>query len=1020
MNTRVYVLVAVTAGVLLSIGGCPPDPTDNDNSGRPTPTGISPVANAGVDRTVNPGDVVTLDSTASNDPRNRPITRLWEQIAGPTVALSNVNDARPTFTAPSVAELTALEFRLTVTNPDQRSATDTVTISVNPGQAPSGLLAEAGDDQVVDGGATVQLSGAGSRNESGGTLTYRWKQIAGPVMSLRHVRNPEGVPDPLNGKPDPAKQVDPYFVAPEVTSETVVTFQLTVSVAGGASAVDTVSITIRATTAPIARAGADQTVNENTLVNLDGSASTGSGLTFAWTKTAGPTINLNNANTAQPTFMAPLVNEDTVVRLKLTVTDSRSRTAEDEVAITVRNTSPQLISRAGPDQTVNERTVVTLDGSASVGDRITYRWQQTAGPAVTLSSATAVRPTFTAPDVNANTAINMQLTVTDFGGETATDTVTINVTNINRPPTANAGVDQTVQEGFTVTLDSTGSSDPDNDVLARTWVQTAGPTVVLSSTTAESPRFLAPAVTADPVVLTFEVTVRDPSNATAKDSVTITVNDSNTIPRITAEPPVLDLFYVQGGAVPNPQIGISNAEFGRLVYTIAAQTNGGGNWLTPATLQGVSDGEVDNILLTISAGLAAGTYGGTLTISDPDAVNSPQTITVNLTVLPAGDVRRIIDVNRRSLTVPTNGSRGADPASVTFTIRNVNSPTMNYTIGSDQPWMTVNPPTGSVGQTAQTITVSFPGAGSLAPAVHTGNITITAANAVNSPLVIPVRLPLQVEYGSELDISGTVQEPGRPAVDAAGNIYIPDITGDRVRKFSPGGVLLQTFGSGSGTGNGQLDGPVAVAIDPDGNVLVVEVNNHRVSVFAPNGLFVRKFGSKGAQKGQMEQPFDIALDSARNVYVAEFKNQRVQKFSPSGTSIRFWAVFNALGDVANCSGLTVDSLDRLLVVAGDLLAEYDTDGFLQRNLRFQPNLRDVVVDGLGNVYLITRSETPNDEYGFVTQYSPAGAYLSSWSLTGSGVGQAGDEGMVGFTIAPDGTFIGVTKVPIRAILWSPP
>src|SRR5262249_27129861 len=54
-------------------------------------------------------------------------------------------------------------------------------------------------------------------------------------------------------------------------------------------------------------------------------------------------------------------------------------------------------ANAGPDQMVVVSTGVTLDGSASSGNGLTYAWTQTAGTSITLSSATAVKPTFTAP-----------------------------------------------------------------------------------------------------------------------------------------------------------------------------------------------------------------------------------------------------------------------------------------------------------------------------------------------------------------------------------------------------------------------------------------------------------------------------------------------------------------------------------------------------------------------------------------------------------------------------------------------
>ena len=99
----------------------------------------------------------------------------------------------------------------------------------------------------------------------------------------------------------------------------------------------------------------------------------------------------------------------------------------------VANTGPT--ADAGADQTIDSGAAVTLDGSASAdpdaGDTLTYAWTQTSGPEVTLSSATAASPGFTAPVVAANdpaAELVFSLVVTDDRGNTSNaDTVTITV-----------------------------------------------------------------------------------------------------------------------------------------------------------------------------------------------------------------------------------------------------------------------------------------------------------------------------------------------------------------------------------------------------------------------------------------------------------------------------------------------------------------------------------------------------------------------------------------------------------------
>jgi YD repeat-containing protein len=180
---------------------------------------------------------------------------------------------------------------------------------------------------------------------------------------------------------------------------------------------------------------------------------------------------------------------------------------------------------AGPGDTVFGTQQVTLDGSGSSdpdGDIVSYNWQQTAGTPVVLADPTSATTTFTAPIVAAEETLTFQLTVTDDVGETASDTVDIQVLD-NSPPTANAGPDQLVIGGDLVTLDGTASSDNESSITWQ-WTQTAGIGVGLSGATTATPSFTAP-VTGANHSLTFELTVTDVAGVTDSDQVDIDVLD---------------------------------------------------------------------------------------------------------------------------------------------------------------------------------------------------------------------------------------------------------------------------------------------------------------------------------------------------------------------------------------------------------------------------------------------------------------------------------------------------------------
>ena len=135
-------------------------------------------------------------------------------------------------------------------------------------------------------------------------------------------------------------------------------------------------------------------------------------------------------------------------------------------------------------------------------------------------------------------------------------------------------------------------------------------------------------------------------------------------------------------------------------------------------------------------------------------------------------------------------------------------------------------------------------------------------------------------------------------------VYITDDLDHTVKKFTPDGNLLLTFGKSgvpSDTGATSQDFrticragapfnyPTNVALAADGALYVSDgYGNARVHKFASDGRHLLSWGEPGAAPGQFHIPHGIAVGPDGTVVVADRENSRLQFFSPDGRFLKEW------------------------------------------------------------------------------------------------------------------------------------
>jgi len=231
---------------------------------------------------------------------------------------------------------------------------------------------------------------------------------------------------------------------------------------------------------------------------------------------------------------------------------------------------------------------------------------------------------------------------------------------------------------------------------------------------------------------TGRVIVTAPDATNSPRVVTVDLRVSPATPTLTLDSIAMTFSAMEGVAPASQALTIAGPSGSSYSWTAQATTTSGGNWLQPVSMSGAG-----NATLQVSvnpAGLRPGTYFGAITVAGSGLARSPQSVPVTLNVAP----RPVLAVGASALAFFVRPAQDSPPQSLA--VSNSGGSSLNWTVdpatSSGGNWLAVNPASGT-GNAAVQVSVR---AASLAEGSYSGAVTLTAADAANSPSVVRVSL----------------------------------------------------------------------------------------------------------------------------------------------------------------------------------------------------------------------------------------------------------------------------------------
>ncbi|MHB8634732.1 MAG: Ig-like domain-containing protein [Thermoplasmatota archaeon] len=157
-----------------------------DPAGQDTgPGGPRPVAFAGPDLSVQSGQSVELNGTAS--PLGGILAWSWTQVSGPTVVVVGPHEPQLKFVAPELPALASVDLVFQLQAFDGSHDSDPADVTVHVHAADPGPQNHLPQQVVAVGGMPLSLDASSSADPDNDTMTYLWRQVDGPRVGLHNV-----------------------------------------------------------------------------------------------------------------------------------------------------------------------------------------------------------------------------------------------------------------------------------------------------------------------------------------------------------------------------------------------------------------------------------------------------------------------------------------------------------------------------------------------------------------------------------------------------------------------------------------------------------------------------------------------------------------------------------------------------------------------------------------------------------------------------------------------------------------